>query len=169
MVQSALERKGNGQVARRCVTPEYFLLFILNMDTQVYAMKYYLGKGREVQVELVNYRKGGERFLNLVTVVPVPDPHTGEQGAFLVGFQVSWGLVCYVLRRLLGSAVTVFGLPLLGFTGVYQSYSTYPAATPPSLGRCRTSTTGDCPLPPAYSLAPRYEPLRIPRGQPTCA
>lgn len=56
---------------------------------EVYAMKHHLFKGREVQVELVNYRKGGARFLNLVTVVPVPDTKTGEERAFLVGFQVS--------------------------------------------------------------------------------
>ncbi|KZV94378.1 hypothetical protein EXIGLDRAFT_737125 [Exidia glandulosa HHB12029] len=55
---------------------------------EVYAMKHHLGKGREVQVELINYRKGGARFLNLVTVVPVPDPKTGDDRAFLVGFQV---------------------------------------------------------------------------------
>ncbi|EJD49967.1 hypothetical protein AURDEDRAFT_58877, partial [Auricularia subglabra TFB-10046 SS5] len=55
---------------------------------EVYAMKHHLRKGREVQVELINYRKGGQRFLNLVTVVPVPDPKTKESDAFFVGFQV---------------------------------------------------------------------------------
>jgi len=43
-------------------------------------------QGRDVQVTLVNYRRGGHPFLNLVSIVPV----RGESGEvkFYVGFQI---------------------------------------------------------------------------------
>ncbi|KAF9473764.1 hypothetical protein BDN70DRAFT_937187 [Pholiota conissans] len=50
-----------------------------------------LAGGKECQTSIVNYRKGGEAFVNLVTVIPVPETQAnGEEGesVFQVGFQV---------------------------------------------------------------------------------
>lgn len=70
-------------------------------------MRHGIEKGREFQVSLVNYKKGGRRFLNRVSIVPIPAVGwaktrmgTGDTGgdkltepkesevAFCVGFQV---------------------------------------------------------------------------------
>lgn len=49
------------------------------------------GKSEEAQVKLVNYRKGGQRFVNLLTTIPLSweeGDGTGEIGKYIVGFQV---------------------------------------------------------------------------------
>jgi PAS domain S-box-containing protein len=48
---------------------------------------------KECQVSLVNYRKDGSAFINLVTVIPIPGgvhnaPHEAEDVVYQVGFQV---------------------------------------------------------------------------------
>lgn len=52
-----------------------------------------LAADKEVQVTLINYKKGGEAFINLVTVVPVRGgvnntPAEADEVAYHVGFQV---------------------------------------------------------------------------------
>ncbi|OCH86972.1 hypothetical protein OBBRIDRAFT_703984, partial [Obba rivulosa] len=42
---------------------------------------------KECQASIINYRKGGAAFINLVTVIPVPDD-TLDEPRFYVGFQV---------------------------------------------------------------------------------
>ncbi|KAI9275526.1 putative white-collar-1a protein [Phascolomyces articulosus] len=55
-------------------------------NVAVYHLKSYLEQGKEHQASIINYRKGGQPFVNLVTVIPVPDET--HQTAFLVGLQV---------------------------------------------------------------------------------
>merc|ERR1712169_22964 len=38
----------------------------------VYNLKKMIHEGREVQQSLINYRKGGKPFLNLLTMIPIP-------------------------------------------------------------------------------------------------
>ncbi|TDL16156.1 hypothetical protein BD410DRAFT_646025 [Rickenella mellea] len=57
-------------------------------------LKRCLGADKECQVSLINYRKDGGAFINLVTVIPVPageynpDGSPGDDIAYHVGFQV---------------------------------------------------------------------------------
>ncbi|KAF8176064.1 hypothetical protein BJ912DRAFT_1133663 [Pholiota molesta] len=46
-----------------------------------------LGAGKECQTSIVNYKKGGAAFVNLVTVIPVPEGER-EEAVYQVGFQV---------------------------------------------------------------------------------
>jgi len=47
--------------------------------------------GQECQASLVNYRRDGEAFLNLISVVPIrwKEEDTGEEKEYYVGFQVN--------------------------------------------------------------------------------
>ncbi|KAL0936706.1 white collar 1 [Colletotrichum truncatum] len=56
-------------------------------DASVYNLKKKIAEGREVQQSLINYRKGGKPFLNLLTMIPIPwdDPN---EIRFFVGFQI---------------------------------------------------------------------------------
>ncbi|KAF9516665.1 hypothetical protein BS47DRAFT_1327177 [Hydnum rufescens UP504] len=56
----------------------------------VEAFKRSLMLGQECQASLVNYRRDGEAFLNLISVVPIRwrEECTGEQKEYYVGFQV---------------------------------------------------------------------------------
>ncbi|KAK1974337.1 GATA zinc finger protein [Colletotrichum cereale] len=56
-------------------------------DASVYNLKKKIAEGREVQQSLINYRKGGKPFLNLLTMIPIPwdDPN---EVRFFVGFQI---------------------------------------------------------------------------------
>ncbi|KAJ9119937.1 hypothetical protein QFC24_005420 [Naganishia onofrii] len=49
-------------------------------------MKRMLGAGKECQASLINYRKGGTPFINLVTIVPIP--WDSDEIVYHVGFQV---------------------------------------------------------------------------------
>ncbi|ODO09135.1 hypothetical protein I350_02735 [Cryptococcus amylolentus CBS 6273] len=49
-------------------------------------LKRSLDAGKECQTSLINYRKGGDPFINLVTVVPIP--WDGPDIAYHVGFQI---------------------------------------------------------------------------------
>ncbi|KAF8322764.1 PAS domain-containing protein [Cantharellus anzutake] len=54
----------------------------------VEAFKRSLMLGQECQASLVNYRRDGEAFLNLISVVPIRWKENGEQKEYYVGFQV---------------------------------------------------------------------------------
>ncbi|KAG7135838.1 White collar 1 protein like [Verticillium longisporum] len=56
-------------------------------DAAVYNLKQKIHEGKEVQQSLINYRKGGKPFLNLLTMIPIPwdDP---DEIRFFVGFQI---------------------------------------------------------------------------------
>lgn len=49
-------------------------------------LKRMLNAGKECQASLINYRRGGIPFINLVTVVPIP--WDGTETVYHVGFQV---------------------------------------------------------------------------------
>jgi len=55
-------------------------------NQSVYQIKHHMMQGKESQVSLVNYKKGGQPFINLVTVVPIS--LDGEEVSYFVGFQV---------------------------------------------------------------------------------
>ncbi|KAK9716893.1 hypothetical protein K7432_006601 [Basidiobolus ranarum] len=55
-------------------------------NTTVYNMKNYILQGKEIQVSIVNYKKGGQPFVNLLTIIPI-SMH-GEEVTHFVGFQV---------------------------------------------------------------------------------
>ncbi|EAL18978.1 hypothetical protein CNBI2390 [Cryptococcus deneoformans B-3501A] len=52
----------------------------------VYLLKRSLEAGKECQTSLINYRRNGEPFINLVTVVPIP--WDGPDIVYHVGFQI---------------------------------------------------------------------------------
>lgn len=62
--------------ARRHTSPE-----------AVQALKAACVAHKECQTSMINYRKGGQPFINLVTIVPVPDGDTDDVSYF-IGFQV---------------------------------------------------------------------------------
>jgi hypothetical protein len=52
---------------------------------------------REVQVEVVNYRKSGEPFLNLLSIIPVRVPSRSDRGGGGgAGLDLSVGFLCDV-------------------------------------------------------------------------
>lgn len=53
--------------------------------TTIKRMRKAIDKNAEVQVEVVNFKKNGQRFVNLLTMIPVRD-ETGEY-RFSMGFQ----------------------------------------------------------------------------------
>lgn len=52
----------------------------------VYNLKQKVAEGREVQQSLINYRKGGKPFLNLLTMIPIP--WDTEEIRYIIGFQI---------------------------------------------------------------------------------
>ncbi|KAG6004337.1 hypothetical protein E4U21_001150 [Claviceps maximensis] len=52
----------------------------------VYNLKKMIQEGREVQQSLINYRKGGKPFLNLLTMIPIP--WDTEEIRYFIGFQI---------------------------------------------------------------------------------
>ncbi|KAG6034979.1 hypothetical protein E4U19_005227 [Claviceps sp. Clav32 group G5] len=52
----------------------------------VYNLKTMIQEGREVQQSLINYRKGGKPFLNLLTMIPIP--WDTEEIRYFIGFQI---------------------------------------------------------------------------------
>ena len=46
-----------------------------------------LASGGEAQITLTNYKKGGLRFTNLLTVIPITWETTGGERRYYVGFQ----------------------------------------------------------------------------------
>ena len=55
-------------------------------DGAVYNLKKMIQEGREVQQSLINYRKGGKPFLNLLTMIPIP--WDTEEIRYFIGFQI---------------------------------------------------------------------------------
>lgn len=51
----------------------------------VHQIKSYMVQAKETQVSIVNYKKNGQPFINLITIIPI---FMGESIAFYVGFQV---------------------------------------------------------------------------------
>ena len=56
-------------------------------------MRKALGSGKECQAKILNYKKGGSPFYNLVTVIPLRGgvhgtPEEGDEIVYHVGFQV---------------------------------------------------------------------------------
>lgn len=52
----------------------------------VYNLKRKIAEGKEVQQSLINYRKGGKPFLNLLTMIPIP--WDTSEIRYIVGFQI---------------------------------------------------------------------------------
>ncbi|KAF9766530.1 blue light receptor [Fusarium sp. DS 682] len=55
-------------------------------DGAVYNLKKMIHEGREVQQSLINYRKGGKPFLNLLTIIPIP--WDTDEIRYFIGFQI---------------------------------------------------------------------------------
>ncbi|EWG53781.1 hypothetical protein FVEG_12138 [Fusarium verticillioides 7600] len=55
-------------------------------DGAVYNLKKMVHEGMEVQQSLINYRKGGKPFLNLLTMIPIP--WDTDEIRYFVGFQI---------------------------------------------------------------------------------
>lgn len=59
----------------------------IDLADELHRLKHSLSHNEEAQVVLLNYKKSGKAFLNLVTVIPMaPD---GEDHQYLVGFQAA--------------------------------------------------------------------------------
>lgn len=56
-------------------------------DDAVLYLKNSINTRAEAQISLINYRKGGQPFMNLLTMIPLFDKNTGDVTHF-VGFQV---------------------------------------------------------------------------------
>lgn len=76
-----------GRNCRFLQSPDGIVTHDTRRDSNTAASLKYLGQRiearREARVEVVNYRKGGKAFINLVTVIPICDGTTN----ILVGFQ----------------------------------------------------------------------------------
>ncbi|EEU35002.1 uncharacterized protein NECHADRAFT_37508 [Fusarium vanettenii 77-13-4] len=55
-------------------------------DGAVYNLKQMIHEGKEVQQSLINYRKGGKPFLNLLTMIPIP--WDTDEIRYFIGFQI---------------------------------------------------------------------------------
>ncbi|TPX09585.1 uncharacterized protein E0L32_009186 [Thyridium curvatum] len=55
-------------------------------NSAVYNLKKKIHEGKEVQQSLINYRKGGKPFLNLLTMIPIP--WDTKDIRYFVGFQI---------------------------------------------------------------------------------
>lgn len=55
-------------------------------DKSVLYLKNQITRRAEAQLSLINYRKGGQPFMNLLTMIPIP--WNGEEHRYFVGFQV---------------------------------------------------------------------------------
>ncbi|PVH96674.1 hypothetical protein DM02DRAFT_108396 [Periconia macrospinosa] len=56
-------------------------------DDSVYYLKDTVENRQEAQMSLINYRRGGQPFMNLLTMIPIPWEEGGPM-KFIVGFQV---------------------------------------------------------------------------------
>jgi len=54
----------------------------------VYNLKVKIAECKEVQQSLINYRKGGKPFLNLLTMIPIPWGADREEIKYIIGFQI---------------------------------------------------------------------------------
>ncbi|KAI1430681.1 hypothetical protein GGR50DRAFT_701151 [Xylaria sp. CBS 124048] len=53
----------------------------------VYNLKVKIAENKEVQQSLINYRKGGKPFLNLLTMIPIPW-NSHDDYRYIIGFQI---------------------------------------------------------------------------------
>jgi PAS domain-containing protein len=56
-------------------------------DDSVFYLKQMTITKQEAQISLINYRRGGQPFMNLLTMIPIPW-ESGNKVKFIVGFQV---------------------------------------------------------------------------------
>ncbi|KAI0206024.1 PAS domain-containing protein [Astrocystis sublimbata] len=54
----------------------------------VYNLKVKVAECKEVQQSLINYRKGGKPFLNLLTMIPIPWERDSPDIKYIIGFQI---------------------------------------------------------------------------------
>ncbi|KAI1147360.1 PAS domain-containing protein [Nemania diffusa] len=54
----------------------------------VYNLKVKIAECKEVQQSLINYRKGGKPFLNLLTMIPIPWESHSLDVRYIIGFQI---------------------------------------------------------------------------------
>ncbi|KAI1809764.1 hypothetical protein GGS20DRAFT_595651 [Poronia punctata] len=54
----------------------------------VYNLKVKIAECKEVQQSLINYRKGGKPFLNLLTMIPIPWGDDRDEIKYIIGFQI---------------------------------------------------------------------------------
>ncbi|KAI1749050.1 PAS domain-containing protein [Xylaria castorea] len=54
----------------------------------VYNLKVKIAECKEVQQSLINYRKGGKPFLNLLTMIPIPWGGESREYRYIIGFQI---------------------------------------------------------------------------------
>ncbi|KAI8953236.1 PAS domain-containing protein [Xylaria longipes] len=54
----------------------------------VYNLKVSIAENKEVQQSLINYRKGGKPFLNLLTMIPIPWEGDYAEIRYIIGFQI---------------------------------------------------------------------------------
>lgn len=57
-------------------------------DSKVYELKKAIDERTETQQAIINYRKGGQPFMNLLTMIPIPANDNDPNLSFVVGFQV---------------------------------------------------------------------------------
>lgn len=55
-------------------------------NNAVYTLKKTIAAGQEIQQSLINYRKGGKPFLNLLTMIPIP--WDTDEIRYFIGFQI---------------------------------------------------------------------------------
>jgi PAS domain-containing protein len=62
----------------------------INTNARV-ELKYRFSMGEEARVRLVNYKKSGTKFVNLLTTIPITwdegEPNAGSGKRYIVGFQ----------------------------------------------------------------------------------
>ena len=57
-------------------------------NSRVHYLKTQIEKREEAQTSVINYRKGGQPFMNLLTMIPIPWEGSGDESVYVVGFQV---------------------------------------------------------------------------------
>lgn len=55
-------------------------------NESVLHLKTMIAAQREVQISIINYRRGGQPFMNLLTMIPIP--WDTDEIRYIVGFQV---------------------------------------------------------------------------------
>lgn len=60
-------------------------------DRTVYELKVKIRAKEEAQTTIVNYKKGGESFENILTTIPIRWNSDSEEVRYVVGFQVDKG------------------------------------------------------------------------------
>ncbi|KIY47885.1 hypothetical protein FISHEDRAFT_44361, partial [Fistulina hepatica ATCC 64428] len=102
-----------------------------------------LSADKEVQTTIVNYRKDGTAFINLVTVIPVPPADGEDEVCYHVGFQVDLTMQPEAILRRLQD-----GTYMVNYSNQVSSKSISAAALPPPQQKKAASQSGTAaPLP----------------------